>query len=272
MAYPGGKGGAGVYQTIINQIPPHAVYIEPFVGAGGVLRMKRPAARSIAIDLSDQAAALWRDAEGVEFVQGCGIQFLAGGHRFTGREFVYCDPPYLRAVRRSQRDIYAHELGDIDHVCLLNLVRELPCMVAISGYPSDLYDQALSGWRRITFTATTRGGPATEALWMNYPEPVALHDYRYLGADYRERERIKRKVRRWQDKLAGLPEIEQRAILSALADRSPPAPAVMESSTTDPGEGRCIKIPHRWPWRCDPTAESDEGPGHIVGNGDEAAA
>ncbi len=268
MAYPGGKAGAGVYQTIINQIPPHAVYIEPFVGGGGVLRMKRPAARNIAIDLSDQVAALWRDVEGVEFVQGCGIQWLAT-HHMTGREFVFADPPYLRAVRRSQRDIYAHELGDIDHVVLLNILKMLPCMVAISGYPSDLYDQALSGWRRITFTAATRGGPATEALWMNYPEPPALHDYRYLGGDYRERERIKRKVQRWEEKLAGLHELEQRAILSALADRSPPPPAVPESATADPGEGRWI-IPGRWPWLPCSTAGNSEAPGRIAGSGEAA--
>ena len=34
--YPGGKHGAGSYQTIINQISPLSVYIEPFVGSGGV--------------------------------------------------------------------------------------------------------------------------------------------------------------------------------------------------------------------------------------------
>jgi hypothetical protein len=33
MSYPGGKGGSGVYQTIINQQPPHEVYIEPFLAA-----------------------------------------------------------------------------------------------------------------------------------------------------------------------------------------------------------------------------------------------
>lgn len=48
--YPGGKNGAGVYQTIINQLPPHDTYIEPFLGSGAVLRMKKPARASIAID------------------------------------------------------------------------------------------------------------------------------------------------------------------------------------------------------------------------------
>ncbi|MCZ4283118.1 hypothetical protein O4H49_20200 [Kiloniella laminariae] len=31
MSYPGGKGGAGVYQKIINIMPPHKTYIEGFL-------------------------------------------------------------------------------------------------------------------------------------------------------------------------------------------------------------------------------------------------
>ena len=49
MSYPGGKAGSGVYQTIINQMPPHKTYIEAFVCAGGVLRNKRRAEVNIAI-------------------------------------------------------------------------------------------------------------------------------------------------------------------------------------------------------------------------------
>ena len=51
MTYPGGKAGAGVYQRIINQIPPHDVYVEPFLGDGALLRRKRPAGRNIGIEL-----------------------------------------------------------------------------------------------------------------------------------------------------------------------------------------------------------------------------
>jgi hypothetical protein len=58
MTYPGGKSGAGVYQQIINQIPPHRVYIEPFLGRGAVLLHKRPAIVSIGID-SDTAVCNW---------------------------------------------------------------------------------------------------------------------------------------------------------------------------------------------------------------------
>lgn len=55
MAYPGGKNGSGVYQTIINLMPPHKVYIEPFLGAGATMRMKRPAVQNIGIDCDPDA-------------------------------------------------------------------------------------------------------------------------------------------------------------------------------------------------------------------------
>lgn len=43
MPYLGGKSQAGTYQRIINLIPPHDVYIEPFLGGGAIARLKRPA-------------------------------------------------------------------------------------------------------------------------------------------------------------------------------------------------------------------------------------
>jgi len=49
MPYPGGKSGAGVYQTIINRMPPHRVYIEPFLGGAAIMRLdsaSRPATAS----------------------------------------------------------------------------------------------------------------------------------------------------------------------------------------------------------------------------------
>jgi hypothetical protein len=68
----------------------------------------------------------------------------------------------------------------------------------------------------------TRGGrTATEWLWYNYPEPVALHDYGFLGENFRERERIKRKKQRWTDRLRTMPILERRALLAAIGEAWP---------------------------------------------------
>ncbi|MHA7872164.1 MAG: DNA adenine methylase [Hyphococcus sp.] len=231
MAYPGGKSGAGVYQAIINEMPPHDVYCEPFLGGGGVMLAKRPATRNIGIDLSGAAIARFSDAaeavpelagEALCLIEGDALEYLSS-RRFLWRDLVYCDPPYVRRSRRSQRALYDYEMTDADHRRLLRVLRGLPCMVMVSGYRCDLYDRALTqrdGWRRVDFQAMTRRGPATESLWCNFSEPSALHDYRYLGANFRERERIKRKRERWRRKWAALPVLERRAIMSAIEDAS----------------------------------------------------
>ena len=262
MGYPGGKNAAGVYQKIINLMPPHQVYIEPFLGGGAIMRLKRPAKKNVGLDLD--LAIIWRrsletaqemvdtaaeigdggsshaenadgrpapetalrsapskaaSADVCNFHFECqdGIKFLAG-HCFNGSELVYCDPPYLLSTRGNRR-IYRYELTDSQHRRLLNTIKKLPCMVMISGYWSEMYAEALKGWNSISFEAMTRGGhTATEWLWYNFPEPVALHDYRFLGKNFRERERIKRKKLRWVNRLERMPLLERRALLSAIAD------------------------------------------------------
>ena len=89
--------------------------------------------------------------------------------------------------------------------------------MCISGYWSALYADTLSTWRVCSFQAQTRGGVVTEYLWCNYPAPTALHDYRYLGKDFRERERIKRITTRWVKRLQKMPLLQRQALLAALA-------------------------------------------------------
>ena len=225
MNYPGGKNSS--YQKIINLTPPHATYIEPFAGSGAILRYKRPAVANIAIDADGAAVealaaaiAASGDTSAYQFINADAITWLAS-YPFRGDEFVYADPPYILSSRRQHRQIYRYELSDEQHIELLAILRRLPCKVMISGYWSELYDQALTccGWHIQTFEAMTRGGSiATEYLWMNYPEPIELHDYRYLGDNFRERERIKRKKQRWADRLQKMSILERRAILAVIRE------------------------------------------------------
>ncbi len=219
MNYPGGKGGAGVYQQIINQMPPHATYLEAFLGSGAVMRAKRPAAANIGVDIDADVLARWTGAEvpNLCLLQEDALKVLASPS-ISDDTLVYCDPPYLLSTRRQQRHIYRCELERPEqHLELLNILKKLDCFVMISGYFSELYAGELADWRTITFTAQTRGGkPAEEWLWMNYPKPKELHDYRYLGANFRERERIGRRQKRWIERLERMPEDERFALLYAI--------------------------------------------------------
>jgi DNA adenine methylase len=240
MGYPGGKSGAGVYQKLINLMPPHRVYIEPFLGGATVLRLKRPALINIGVDRSRAALELFGDRASLEttveasiakigerrrptsapetiLAMGDGIELLER-FPFQGDELVYCDPPYLMETR-SGKKLYEFELSSSEHRRLLRCVRKIPASVMISGYWSSMYAEALAGWNSISFEAMTRAGrTATEWLWYNFPEPVALHDYRFLGANFRERERIKRKKLRWSKRLAAMPRLERQALLCAIEE------------------------------------------------------
>lgn len=230
LNYPGGKGGAGVYQTIINQIPPHEVYVEPFAGGAAVFRHKRLASRTELWEIShSQYLSLRQDDATRKFVHhGCGLQMLERYVDSTdNQKLFYCDPPYPLGTRTARKLYGEHEWDDAKHQRFLSLVLlmggkridQVDCpRFLISTYPNDLYARLLNGWRRIEFEAITRGATMrTEWLFMNYAAPTELHDYRYYGRDKRHREKIRRAGRSMAGKLkarAARDPLAARAILS----------------------------------------------------------
>lgn len=213
--YPGNKGSNGVFQTIINQIPPHDCFIEAFAGSGQIMRRIRPALSRIAIDSDPAVASLWEDCPGVTFICGDAVAWLESCI-IPGRTVIYCDPPYLMSVRGGRR-LYAHEFCQEDqHDRLLTVLRGFTVPVLLSGYSSPLYERRLADWRRLEYRVQTRGGTRQECLWCNFPEPHALHDYRFLGTNYREREKIGRMKKRWVNRLKILPRFVRLALLDAI--------------------------------------------------------
>ncbi|MCA1595948.1 MAG: DNA adenine methylase, partial [Chloroflexi bacterium] len=92
-----------------------------------------------------------------------------------------CDPPYLpetRSSRWAQRS-YSHEMTADDHVELLDRLQSIQGAVLLCGYPSSLYDQALTvsaGWSRHSRVASTDGGPRTEVVWVRGAVQTTLFD------------------------------------------------------------------------------------------------
>ncbi len=110
----------------------------------------------------------------------------------TPETLHYVDPPYLHETRcrvngKGGARGYRHEMDTDDHLALLDALRGgVEGMVVLSGYASDLYDQALPGWEKRTTKARISGGRGTstreEVVWLNPACIDALHGARGLFA------------------------------------------------------------------------------------------
>lgn len=232
MSYPGSKTAAGVAEQIISQMPRHQVYVEAFAGQASILRRKLPARSSLAIDVDRQSCAWIRKTrdkpDGTTVICDDAVrQIWELSEQADETWLLYCDPPYLASVRT--RRLYRHEFDTPEqHAALLEALLAWPGLALVSGYHSAQYNRTLRSWRKHSYTTSTRGGPRQEFLWMNFPAGLPLHDTRFVGDGFRERERIKRKRARWIHRLKTMPSAERQVIAEAFEvnkTAGPSAPA-----------------------------------------------
>lgn len=219
MRYPGGKGG--FFRQLIGLMPPHEVYIETHLGGGAVIRNKGPVARNIGIEADPVVLAQWTEQQypHIETVLGDAVAYLRS-FTFSGMECVYSDPPYVPSTRRRSR-VYRYDYAEADHIHLLETLKTLPCFVLLSGYDSDLYNDLLPDWNKLTFVAASHSGPRKEVVWLNYMPPEVPGDPRFLGANFREREQVKRRHQRLQSRIDRLSAAERALFGNWLAKTYP---------------------------------------------------
>lgn len=83
---------------------------------------------------------------------------------------IYADPPYLLNTRGGKQ--YRCEMTEQDHVDLLAALFDHKGYVILSGYPSEMYDRELRGWRKIERRSYNQNSdPRTEVLWCNFDLP-----------------------------------------------------------------------------------------------------
>lgn len=87
---------------------------------------------------------------------------------------LYVDPPYL-ADTRTTKEEYVHDMStEEEHRDLLELLTQAKGPVVLSGYESELYDELIPSWTRISISAQTQKGERTEVLFLNRTPPPAL--------------------------------------------------------------------------------------------------
>lgn len=238
MRYPGSKLAAGCREQIIGAMPPHDVYVEPYLGGGAIFYAKRAAAVSIVNDADADVMryhARHRMPRTSYLIDDAIMLLSVLSPLLADRAaLVYCDPPYHPDTRRDLR-LYKHEATAEHHVQLLALLSGMPCAVMLSGYRCALYDDELRDWHRTDYTVMTRRGTRVESLWCNFTPREAFHDLRYVGRDYRERERIKRKRQRWEARFRAMQPGERAVIYEALRAVNGEAAAAPEAARAADG-------------------------------------
>lgn len=102
----------------------------------------------------------------------------------TSDTLFYVDPPYVHGTRcritgKGSARGYRHEMDDAEHLQLLDALLKVQGMVVVSGYPSEIYDEALQGWERHTTPNRISGRRGTaireEVVWINPACARELH-------------------------------------------------------------------------------------------------
>lgn len=181
------------------------------------MRHKLPAEKQIGIDKDPSVTNAWQWPELCDVVLGDAVEYLQS-LTLDSQTVVYADPPYHPDTRRRTK-VYRHDYSINDHERLLDCLTSLPCKVLLSGYPNPLYERYLAGWSVHRFFAKTHTDVREEWVWFNYPYPSVLHDSRYIGNNFRERETVRRRHNRLRSRLLQLPTKEQAAIYHWLGEQ-----------------------------------------------------
>lgn len=220
MGYLGSKAASGAYQAIIANMPAHDLYIEAFLGTGAIFNKKPQAMHSIGLELDEITLSEFRPCYPIELHNQDALRFLTTFEfENAANTFIYADPPYLAETRTSSKR-YRKELTTEQHIELLTQFKRLSergVKIMLSGYPSTLYDSLLTDWRTYEFNVMTRGGVRREKLWMNYTAD-SLYWSTYAGANFTDRQRIKRKAERWAKNYQALDPKERLAVLAAMLE------------------------------------------------------
>ncbi len=216
--YPGRKAGSGTWQQIISQIPKCELFIEAMAGSAFISSQVK-GCKLIVNDINGSVIDELRyTADNVSFMN-LHYKTLLELYSIEGLSRVfYFDPPYLMETRSYKKPIYKHEWNEKDHREFLKLIVKVQNPVLLSHYPCKLYDTALKNWRKIQYNTMTRAGVRKENLYMNFPQPVLLQCFNQVGENFTDRQRIKRKVERFTNKLKRETAQERAAILSCIIE------------------------------------------------------
>ncbi len=214
--YPGRKGGAGVYQQILSNIPKCSLFIEAMCGSAilsSIIKGCDIVVNDLDFSVIDKLSST---AANVQFSNQHYKAVVKRYDNGNPNRVFYFDPPYLFDTRSYQLPIYKFDWNISDHELFLSTAITMKCPVMISHYPHKMYDEVLKGWRKVQYKAMTRARLRDENLYMNFPQPALLQHPEKVGENFTDRQRIKRKIARLVARLLKENPQERAAILTSV--------------------------------------------------------
>lgn len=221
--YRGNKNIPGLFQWIINRIPPYKKMYEAFAGSAAItFKLNLPVPTVLndcdpGVTDSLNCRILNSKLEHITIKNLPAVQLISSLQSAGTDTFVYCDPPYLLSTRGSNKKIYKHEMTDRQHKKFLLAVHTVNFNCMISHYECPMYNDYLKSWTREKKKVRYRGKTVEECIYYNYSKPTELMCYRFVGTDCWDRQRVTRKINRLTEKLLSLPVLERNAIINRVA-------------------------------------------------------
>jgi DNA adenine methylase len=230
VSYYGGQNGSGHYQILINHIPKADVYVEAFLGHSGVLNNITLDPGSIVYGFDRDARVIkhWTSLPKDRFIYGCSYNFVNCDYTAAKlilqlyqhkKVFIHFDPPY----RMTSPKKYLYDIvTDADFTDFLKFVLSIAgsCPVMVSHWQDPLFDEYLcgtGGFLHIPFKTMSRRGQIDNGIYINYhPATIDLADKSFVGSNFTDRQRIKRKVERKVKNILSMPDRERQALLESL--------------------------------------------------------
>jgi DNA adenine methylase len=88
----------------------------------------------------------------------------------------FFDPPYVLDTRykKQKTKVYKYEMTDTDHQDFCRFILGLKGMQVVCGYDNEIYNDILSGYRKITKASFADGArPRIEVLWISPNTPLS---------------------------------------------------------------------------------------------------
>ena len=201
--YVGSKGGLIIKSFLFNYVPKVKRYFSLFYGKGSFENLQE--FDNVNWICSEKNTELQLFSSMTAVIAYLDYKYLIEENVFTADDFLFCDPPYMFSTRLSGQKYYKHEFTENDHILFLNLIKDIPAKILITHPKNELYTSMLPGWNCVEFSYQTRNGTFTDAIYFNYASgDIELLTYDYLGKDFIDRQRIKRKNKNLIKKIKNL--------------------------------------------------------------------